>query len=25
MTDRFAIRRFEELVGGPFPGFGLLG
>jgi dGTPase len=25
MTDRFAIRRFEELVGGVFPGFGLLG
>jgi dGTPase len=25
MTDRFAIRRFEELVGGAFPGFGLLG
>jgi dGTPase len=25
MTDRFAIRRFEELVGGEFPGFGLLG
>jgi dGTPase len=25
MTDRFAIREFEQLVGGPFPGFGLLG
>ena len=25
MTDRFAIRRFEELVGGVFSGFGLLG
>jgi dGTPase len=24
MTDRFAIRRFEELAG-KFPGFGLLG
>jgi dGTPase len=25
MTDRFAIRAFEELVGGPSPGFGVLG
>jgi dGTPase len=25
MTDRFAISRFEKLVGGDFPGFGLLG
>jgi dGTPase len=25
MTDRFAIRTFEEIVGGPFRGFGLLG
>ncbi len=25
MTDRFAIRMFEELIGGAFPGFGLLG
>jgi dGTPase len=25
MTDRFAIRRFEELSGGAFEGFGLLG
>jgi dGTPase len=25
MTDRFAVRQFEEVTGGPFPGFGLLG
>jgi dGTPase len=25
MTDRFAIREFESLIGGHFPGFGLLG
>jgi dGTPase len=25
MTDRFAIRAFEELVGAPSPGFGVLG
>jgi dGTPase len=25
MTDRFAIRTFEDLIGGPFQGFGLLG
>jgi dGTPase len=25
MTDRFAIRTFEGLIGGAFPGFGLLG
>ena len=25
MTDRFAVRRFEEVTGGPFPGFRLLG
>ena len=25
MTDRFAIRAFEELVGAPSPGFGALG
>src|ERR687892_839447 len=22
MTDRFAVRQFEEVTGGPFPGFG---
>jgi dGTPase len=25
MTDRFALRAFEELVGAPTPGFGVLG
>jgi dGTPase len=25
MTDRFALRAFEELVGAPSPGFGVLG
>jgi len=25
MTDRFAVRQFEEVSGGSFPGFGLLG
>jgi len=25
MTDRFAVRQYEAIAGGPFPGFGLLG